>query len=296
MKFGLAYASSWPFNTAHGARRLAVAAEAAGFESVWAIEHVVWPTAYESTYPYSRSGKMPGEPAVSVPDPVVWLTWAGAHTARIRLGTGVLILPLRDPLVTAKALATLDDFTGGRVEAGVGVGWLQEEFEAVGVPFAGRGRRAEDYVGAMRAVWGGDDAAYTGEFTAFSGVNVNPKPARGTIPVTIGGHSLAAAERAGRIGDGFFPGRSDPDELDGLYRAVRASAEAHGRDPEAITLSGGLPRGGYDDPGPAIAHLAGMGVTRVLIPAFMAARPDLDTGMEKMQALIEGFGEPSTST
>ena len=170
-------------------------------------------------------GRSRTSPCTPIHDPA---RWPGIHPWRFRTplsgcrglalrrhasvsAPAFLILPLRNPLVLAKALATLDDFSAGRVEAGVGVGWLEEEFVALGVPFADRGGRTDDYIEAMRAVWATDDASHSGEFARFEGVSVNPKPVARSIPVTIGGHSPAAARRAGRLGDGFFPGRSDPE-------------------------------------------------------------------------------------
>lgn len=295
MKFGISFANGWPFNTVETGVALAVAAEEAGFESLWTVEHVVIPSSYDSPYPYSSSGKMAGAPDVSIPDPIVWLAWMGARTSRIRLGTGILILPQRNPLVTAKALGTLDDFSAGRVEAGIGVGWLREEFEALGAAFEDRGARTDEYIAAMRAVWASDSASYRGRFVSFEEINVNPKPRNGTIPITIGGHSKAAARRAGRIGDGLFPGRADADELRNLWSAVRGEAAAAGRDPDRITLTAALPRDGYRDPDRVIRELREIGVKRIIIPAFMAARPDLDSGMEHFARIIGEWSEAPLS-
>ena len=204
MKFALHFAST-NFPDAGGAKRVAMAAEAAGFESVLAIEHVVWPTRYASTYPYSPTGRLPGGPETQLPDPLIWMAFAAAATSRLRFMTGVLILPQRNPVVLAKEVATLDFMSGGRVDLGIGVGWIEEEFAALGVPFAHRGRRADEAIQAMRALWARDDASFQGEYVAFHGMSCNPKPARGRVPIVIGGHSAAAARRAGRLGDGFFP-------------------------------------------------------------------------------------------
>lgn len=151
MKFGLGFVNTAPFTSGDDAGRVAVMAEEVGFESIWTIEHVIFPSGYESSYPYARSGKMPLRPTDPLPDPLIWLTWAAARTSRIRLATGIVILPLRNPLVLAKEVATLDHLTGGRVDLGVGVGWLREEFDALGVPWDRRGARTDEYVAAMRA-------------------------------------------------------------------------------------------------------------------------------------------------
>src|SRR6476660_6665715 len=153
MKFGLMFANGGPFSEPGLAVGLAQLAEELGFESLWTVEHVVVPTAYASAYPYSPDGRMPGGEDVPIPDPLIWLAYVGGATSTIRLATGILILPQRNPVILAKELATLDRLSGGRVELGVGVGWLREEFDALGVPWERRGARTDEYVAAMRALW-----------------------------------------------------------------------------------------------------------------------------------------------
>ena len=184
----------------------AQAAEKAGFESLWTVEHVVYPDDYASTYPYSADGRMPALPSTPIPDPLIWLAYVASVTTTLRLATGILILPERNPVVLAKELATLDHLSGGRVELGIGVGWLKEEFDALGVPWERRGARTDEYVAAMRALWATDGATFDGEFASFTRVSSNPKPPGGAVPIVVGGHSRAAAERAGRLGDGLFRG------------------------------------------------------------------------------------------
>ena len=140
------------------------------------IEHIVVPKGYESTYPYSADGKLPGGEYSPMPDPLIWLTWVAAHSTKVRLGTGILILPLRNPVVLAKEVATLDRLSGGRVTLGVGVGWLEEEFDAIGVPFAARGRRTDEHIAAMRELWTATDPTYSGEFVSFE--TRSPSPSR----------------------------------------------------------------------------------------------------------------------
>ena len=204
MKFGIAFANTGPFVHPDAAARFAKAAEENGFESLWTVEHVVVPAGYESTYPYSDDGKMPGPEDSPIPDPLIWLAYVAAATERIRLATGILILPQRNPVVLAKELATLDHLSGGRMTLGIGIGWLAEEFSAIGVPFDERAARTDEYVAALRALWS-DEPTYHGEFTQFTECIVRPRPAAGTIPIHVGGHSAAAARRAGRLGDGYYP-------------------------------------------------------------------------------------------
>ena len=195
MKFGIVFANTGPFCHPSAAVAMARAAEAAGFESLWTVEHTVVPDGYESEYPYDASGRMPGADDAPIPDPLIWLAYLASATSSIRLGTGILIQPQRNPVVLAKEVATLDELSGGRMELGVGVGWLKEEFDAIGVPFGERGRRTDDGIAAMRALWGEDRATYEGEFTSFSRCISRPQPVSGAVPVHVGGHSEVAARR-----------------------------------------------------------------------------------------------------
>ena len=266
MKFGIAFANILQFTTHPGLDDFAQAAEGAGFESLWTIEHVIYPDGYQSEYPYDPSGKMMATPDTPMPDPLIWLAFVASATETIRLATGILILPQRNPVVLAKEVATLDVLSGGRVELGVGVGWLEEEFDALGVPFARRGARTDEHIEAMRALWDGDNAEYHGEFVDFSKATVSPKPVAGRVPIHIGGHSAAAARRAGRIGDGFFPAKGDLDEL--IY-IVRQTAADAGRDPEAIEITAGSAEVLGDDPVGAVEELAAKGVDRCIVPSFV---------------------------
>jgi probable F420-dependent oxidoreductase len=264
MKFGIAFANIGPFAHGPAAAEMAVAAEEAGFESLWTVEHVVVPSGYRSEYPYDASGKMPGGEDFDIPDPLVWLTWVASATSTIRLGTGILIVPQRNPVVLAKEVATLDHLSGGRVELGVGVGWLEEEFDAIGVPFAERGKRTDDHVAAMRALWGQDKASHHSEFTSFDDCISRPRPVNGSVPIHVGGHTDIAARRAGRLGDGFFPGKGTPEELARSFDIMRETAREHGRDPDAIELTAGgaaFGEGALD----AVKALADIGVDRIAI-------------------------------
>lgn len=249
MEFGLSGANVGPFASAAGARVMATAAEGAGFDSIWTFEHVVVPAGYQSTYPYARSGKAPGLEHVDLPDPLVWLTWCAAHTSTLRLGTGILILPQRNPVILAKELASLHALSGGRARLGIGAGWLEEEFDAIGVPFDRRGARTDECVLAMRALWDPDGpGSFHGEFVDFEDAISLPRPPGGTVPITVGGHSPAAARRAGRLGDGYFPAidattiaeggvAAAMDRLEELVELARRTAEEQDRDPEALEVT-----------------------------------------------------------
>ena len=237
MRYGIVFANTGPLGTAEGAVALAEACDAHGVESVWTVEHVLVPGGYESEYPYSSTGKMPGSEDSPIPDPLIWLTWVAANSSKVRLGTGVLILPQRNPAVLAKEVATLDALSKGRVELGIGVGWLEEEFDALGVPFDRRGQRTDEYIAALREMWTTEETSFASEFVNWERVMSFPKPHDGSPPIVVGGHSHAAARRAGRLGDGFFPGRQEI--LGELIETMRTTAESAGRDPDAIEITTG---------------------------------------------------------
>ena len=204
-----------------------------------------------------------GQDDIPLPDPLVWLAWAAASTTRIKLGTAILILPQHNPVTVAKQAATIDRLSGGRLLLGVGIGWMREEFAALGASFDDRAARMDEYIAVMRELWRSEPATFHGEFVRFDRVYCSPRPAAGAVPIIVGGHSPAAARRAGRIGDGFFPARGAPAEL---FDLARRTAEEHGRDPDAVEFSASLPDDLQDLP-----KLARAGVGRVLVPVSSMA-------------------------
>jgi probable F420-dependent oxidoreductase len=259
MKFGLRYCNTGRYVDPKEAVALAEAAEAAGFESIWTVEHTIVPAGYKSTYPYDPSGKMAGgRDDFALPDPLIWMAFVAAATSRIKLATGILIVPQHNPVLAAKQIATLDHLSGGRIILGIGVGWLEEEFNALGVPFRERGARTDEYVAAMRELWSADKPTFKGRFVQFEGAYCRPQPVNKSVPIVVGGHSDAAARRAGRFCDGFFPARGAPAEL---MATARKAAETAGRDPDKIEMTVSLP----DDLG-QLEALRRLGVSRVLVP------------------------------
>jgi probable F420-dependent oxidoreductase len=281
MKFGIMFANVMGFAQPDGAVAIGQAAEAAGFESLWTVEHVVVPAGYKSQYPYAEGGRMPGGEDAPIPDPLIWLAFVAAATSTIKLATGILILPQRNPVVTAKEVATLDHLSGGRLILGVGAGWLEEEFDVIGVPFEERGARLDEYIGAMRALWTEDKATVHGKFTSFDDAIMRPRPAQRSVPIHIGGHSTVAARRAGRLGDGFFPAKGD---LPKLFSAMRDAAQEAGRDPDAIEITTGDPEVIGAKAGDAIKRLEDLGVDRVIIPP-------LAFGADGIHDALAQFGE-----
>jgi probable F420-dependent oxidoreductase len=282
MKFGLAFASSIGTEP-DSALELCRRAETLGFESVWGGEHVIRPASIASPYPYTKDGEMPGEAETPIPDPLIWLAYVAAAAPSLQLGTCILIVPQRNPLVLAKELATLDHLSGGRVELGIGVGWLEEEFNALGVPWARRGARTDEYVAAMRALWSGPEAEYHGEFVDFEPATCSPRPVRGSIPILVGGDTPSAVRRAARLADGYFPGSSDEAELATLIADLGRAAEGEGRDPASIEVNV-IFGAQMADPVAGVERLGKLGVGRVMVPAFFFAGPG---GLDRLDAFAE---------
>jgi probable F420-dependent oxidoreductase len=280
MKFGAAFLNTGPGVAPEGAATVARAAEDAGYDSVWTVEHVVVPANYESPYPYSPTGKMPGGEDSPIPDPLIWLAYVAGATTTIKLATGILILPQRNPVVLAKETATLDVLSNGRLLLGIGVGWLREEFDAIGVPFEERGARTDENVAALRALWTEAEPTFAGKFVNFERAKSFPHPVQaGGIPIHVGGHTPAAARRAGRLGDGFFPAFTTPETIVPMLDIVRQAADEAGRDFDKIEITTGGPTD-YD----TIAQFADLGVSRVAV--FAGAR-DLNGMTAKLRSFSD---------
>src|SRR5215470_8798896 len=214
-------------------------AEQCGFYSLWAPEHVVLLDQYTSKYPYSKDGRLPGlNTTVDILDPYVTLTYAAAFTKKIRLGTGISLIPERSPVVTAKEIASLDKLSGGRFDLGVGVGWLAEEFTAVGVPWERRAERTREYLAAMKALWTEEEPEFKGEFCSFPKVRMFPKPVQKPHPpIVFGGESTPALRRVGEVGDGWFGVNVTVEDAKTKIARIRQYAQAAGRDPGKLHFS-----------------------------------------------------------
>ncbi|MCW2756902.1 MAG: putative oxidoreductase, partial [Nocardioidaceae bacterium] len=234
--------------------------EASGCESLWTVEHVVVPDRYDSVYPFHPSGKMRLDAADEIPDPMTWMTWLSARTTTLRLGVGVLILPLRNPVVLAKQLATMDRLSGGRIILGAGLGWMSEEYDAIGVPFERRGHRADEYLGAMRALWSTSPASFHGDTVDFTDIHCHPQPRSGRVPIVIGGISRAAVRRAVRFGDGMHLLRTPLEEVHEVTEMLAEECARVDRDPGEIELTMIAPRSGDE-----LSAMAELGVGRVIL-------------------------------
>jgi probable F420-dependent oxidoreductase len=277
MKLGISFANSGKFSRPELFAELARDCETLGFESIWTVEHVVIPQPH-TPYPGSKDGQMPGGDEVPIPDPLIPLAYAAAITTNLKLSTGVIILPQRHPLYLAKQLATLDLLSNGRMMVGIGSGWMKEEFDSLQIPFNVRGTRTDESIQAMRVLWAEPVASFQGKHFHFDEVKSYPKPVqKNGIPIHIGGHSLAAARRAGRYGDGFFPTLTSPEKLSELFAVVRAEARKAGRNPEAIEFSAmAAPK--LD----SVKALREVGVTRIIMAPPSSDPVKLRAGLDKI--------------
>lgn len=244
--------------------RVAQAAEAAGMESVWAAEHIVLPD--------PMAGRSPLPPETPLLDIGVALTLVAAHTQTLRIGSGIIVLPQRNPLVLAKQLASIDVVSGGRLLVGVGAGYLEQEFEALGIPFAKRGARTDDYIGALRAIWSGHQARYDGEFVSFADVTACPLPTqRPHPPIVIGGENPLSYRRAVTMGTGWYGFGLTVDETQHCLEELRRTAEAYARPAELGELEISVtPIGEFSKR--SVEAYAALGVHRLIT----LPRPDAD--------------------
>lgn len=218
MKIGIVSINVGGPKTAESMLATAQYAESAGIESVWTFEHVMIPTEYESQYPYTRTGKMPISPEAWLLDPLISLAHVAAATSTLRIGTGVNIFPQTNPLLFAKQAATLDVLSGGRLELGLGLGWLAEEFDAMGTPFARRGARFDDYLSAIKKVWSGEVVEHRSEFLSWHDFKSHPMPAqRPHPPILIGGVSDKTLRRVIETAQGWY---APSDSVETLARAI----------------------------------------------------------------------------
>lgn len=278
MKFGLIPVNIG-VNSLDEMSGLAKLAEASGFESVWTFEHVIVPEDYQSKYPYHPSGKMGAAPETNFVDPLIALTAIAATTSTIRLGTGVNILSQVNPLYIAKQAASLDLVSNGRFMLGVGIGWLKEEFEALGVPFERRGARFDDYVVAIKKLWSGEEFEHKSDFINWSGFKSYPVPVQQPhLPLIMGGAAGKIYQRIARHGDGWFAPIADPEQLSAALDELRAACDAEDRDFNELEISTMWPgRGGAE----AVAALADIGVSRLVIP-LQALGANPAEGIEKI--------------
>lgn len=261
-------------------------AEELGYHSVWISDHVALPQpeAVKSYYPYDPEGQWRAPADTPFVDPLLVLAWAAAVAPSLKLGTSVLVAPLRHPVLLAKQLASLDHLSGGRVLFGVGAGWMKEEFNVMGVPFKRRGSRTAEMVELMRQLWTGETVDFEGEFYQVSGVQMHPPPAQGPIPIIWGGHSDYALKRVARLGDGWHPTLLPLEQLAECTERLQTMCDEYGREFESLQI--------IVRPGSAYAITAetqvrhqALGVTHLVIDLPLTDLPACRADMERMAEL-----------
>jgi len=280
MKIGILGGNVGDEATAERIVALAEKTEAVGGDSFWTYEHAMIPLSYESRYPYHASGKLWGAPESNWVDPLVVLAHIAARTKRIGLGTGINILPQVNPLLFAKQTASIDSLSNGRLVLGLGVGWLEEEFVAMGVPFEKRGKRMDDYLTAIRKVWSGEVVEHQSEFLNWSGFKSYPLPAaKPHPPLIIGGNGGLALSRVVEHGDGWFAA-SNIGGLPPLLEKLKGKAEAAGRDFSSIEISAMwvFAMEGAD----SVRQYEDLGISRLIIPLQALGREGVTAGLEKL--------------
>lgn len=286
MKIGvtMAFSQHTPVDYIADAARLV---ETLGFHSLWVPEHVLFFPEYASRYPYSDDGRIPGNPQ-GVLDPFSALTFVAAHTTTIRLGTGICLVPQRQPVYTAKMVADLDYLSGGRVDFGVGIGWLAEEFSALQMDFATRAKRTAEYIGAMKALWSPGVTHFSGETVEIIDCHFNPKPVQQPHPpILFGGESDAALRRVATLGDGWYGFDLDPEGVAAHLKRLDAVLDEHGRSRADVSVDIGPNR--HRVTPEMVDSYRALGVDQLVVGLFATDIDTLARRAEKMCKIV-GLG------
>lgn len=277
MKFATFIMQTSPSGLAGVARK----AEELGFESLWIPEHIILPIEYKSPYPYGSTGRLPAPPDTPLHDPMLALAYVAGITSRIRIATGVFVLPLRNAFATAKAVASLDVLSGGRFMFGIGIGWLAEEFEAVGYSFRDRAARTREYVALMKELWTRTDPVFEGKTVRLKGFKFMPKPVQQPHPPLIfGGHTEPSLKRVAELGDGWYGIAENIEQIASVIKRLREHERQQNRTkPLEVTLA---PRLGGPLKVDGVRRLGAMGVERLIVATGANAR-DAIAGMEKLR-------------
>jgi probable F420-dependent oxidoreductase len=279
MKFGTFLYQTSPNSIAAVARK----AEESGFESLWIPEHIILPVTYRSPYPYSSSGRMGAPPETPLHDPLLALAYVAGVTSKIRLATGVFVLPIRNAFTTAKAVASLDVLSGGRFIFGVGIGWLEEEFAGVGMNFKDRALRTREYLALMKELWTSDAPEYHGKTISVEGFKFMPKPAQKPHPpIVFGGNTEPSLKRAAKLGDGWYGIAEGDDDVAATIKRLREHERAAERTvPLELTISRLRQPLKQGD----IEKFAEIGVSRIIVAPAATTREHL-AAMEKFGAEV----------
>jgi probable F420-dependent oxidoreductase len=239
MKVGVLLPNAGPKASAEHIAVVARTAEALGFDSVWTSDHVLIPEQVESYYPYRANGHWDYPADSKWMDPLLSLAWAAAAAPSVQIGTSVLVAPLRNPILLAKQVGTLDFLTGGRVILGLGAGWMKEEADVLDISFEDRGSRLHEMIDLMRHLWTGESAHFHGRYWTVTEARMHPTPVRKRVPIGLGGHSQAAIRRAARVADAWLPHARLPDQLRDEIKQLRVECERNGRGPVEVIVQSG---------------------------------------------------------
>lgn len=286
MEIGIHLPQIGPLANREGITAFAQLAEKLGFDSLWVSDHVLVPRSLSSKYPYSPDGSFPVPPDLPFLEPLAVLLFAAGVTQRAKLGTTILVIPMRNPIVTAKMLSTLDVVSNGRLICGVGAGWMEEEFQALGVPFEKRGARTSEYIRLYKALWTEDNPSFLGKYWQIENVGFSPKGVQKPHPpIWVGGHGKPALRRAGRLADAWHAIGLPADRVRADYEEVLRHAKEAGRDPDSVGLTMRTRVRLDDDVQPAIDTLksyAAIGVSHVVLEVSTL---DLERGRAAMERL-----------
>ncbi|MBT3897703.1 MAG: LLM class F420-dependent oxidoreductase [Gammaproteobacteria bacterium] len=259
--------------------------EKLGYDSFWVPEHVLFFPDYESKYPYSEDGRIQGDPR-SLLDPLTALTYVAANTSKIRLGTGICLVPQRNPVYTAKQVADLDYLSGGRVDFGIGIGWLKEEFNALGVPWTDRAGRTEECIGVMKTLWCDELSSFQGKYFSFEAAYQNPKPVqRPHPPLIFGGESRAALKRVATLGQGWFTFNVTPESLAQGIDILQPLLEEQGRTISDISISVTPDRKHINQE--SLKRFEELGAEQIILPLFANNTDKLEGKATKYLELMQ---------
>lgn len=291
MKIGVVLPYAGPVTTPENIVTVAQWAEALGYHSVWHTDHVTLPEQVDAYYPYRKNGRWDYPPETKWLDPLLALAWAGATAPNVKLGTSVQVIPLRNPVLLAKQISTLDFLTGGRVIVGVGVGWMEEEFKLIGKSFPDRGSRAIEMINLMRQFWTGETVNFQGKFYQVSGCKMHPQSVQRSIPVVWGGHSDATLKRVAMVGDGWHPTQISLEQLENGIKKLRQYCEEYNRDPDSVVIIA-RPGDNYRIDAESHARHLELGIDHVIVdsPIKITEDPELKTMQEQMGRVAKVCG------
>ncbi len=287
MRFGCHLPVFGPAATRHTLLGFARRMEALGYDSLWASDHVVFPYTIASRYPYSPTGDFPLPRTANFLEPLTALALVAGATERVSLGTTVLVLPHRHPVLAAKMLATLDHLAPGRVILGAGVGWMREEIELLGAPYERRGAWSDEAIRILRACWAGERVEFKGQFYSFPPFAAVPRPAQGTIPIWIGGHTPRALRRVAELGDGWHAAFASAEQMKAGLGELETACRKVARDPKALTISARLGLPARHEAGAfarELRALADLGVSHVVLESRVRDLEDLTQIYERFAA------------